>query len=88
MSSLTLSLEAAAYLQNADDGYGNIPRPFAKMVLDDNLQGAFDAIKKLSEEVAQLPGNLTTVATTFDDADGSFAKALTDLQEQLSKTGG
>ncbi|WP_433725296.1 hypothetical protein ACQP0C_29935 [Nocardia sp. CA-129566] len=39
MESSTLSLEAATYLGSADDGFGAIPRPFVKMVLDDNRTG-------------------------------------------------
>lgn len=79
MKSLTLSLEAATYLGAADDGYGEIPRPLVKRVLDDNHRNTIDVIRKLAEDVAVLPDKLRTVATTFEDKDGSFGKSLTEL---------
>ena len=88
MQSLSLSLEAATYLGNADDGFGLIPKPFARMVLDDNHRDTIEAIRKLAEDVAVLPDKLKTVADTFDDEDGEFGKSLTELRETIADAPG
>ncbi|MEU7765138.1 hypothetical protein AB0B25_08455 [Nocardia sp. NPDC049190] len=88
MHSLTLSLEAASYLGAADDGFGAIPRPWVKMVLDDDHRNTIDVIRKLAEDVAALPDKLITVATTFDDKDGAFGASLTELHGRIADASG
>ncbi|TQM25880.1 type VII secretion target [Nocardia bhagyanarayanae] len=88
MGSLDMSLEAATYLGNADDGYGAIPRPFVKMVLEDNHRNAIEVIRKLAEDVAVLPDKLRIVAETFQDQDGSFGKSLDELRETIAAANG
>ncbi|MFC9895443.1 type VII secretion target [Nocardia sp. NPDC127579] len=88
MESLTLSLEAATYLGNCDDGFGAIPRPFVKMIFEEKQTNTISAISKLSEAVSALPGKLKTVAETFNEKDADFSKALTALQEQIAESGG
>ena len=83
MKRLTLSLEAATYLGAADDGYGAIPRPWVKLVLDDNHRNTIDVIRKLAEDVAVLPDKLRTVATTFEDKDGEIGRSLIELRETI-----
>ncbi|MEV6323828.1 hypothetical protein AB0M45_21930 [Nocardia sp. NPDC051787] len=84
MKLLTHSLEAATYLGAADDGYGEIPRPWVKLVLDDNHRNTIEVIRKLAEDVAVLPGKLRTVATTFEDRDGAFHNALIELRDSIA----
>ncbi|MEU0505858.1 type VII secretion target [Nocardia sp. NPDC005998] len=88
MESLTLSLEAATYLGSADDGFGAIPRPFVKMVLDDNHTDTIAAIRKLAEDVSVLPDKLELVAETFDEKDGDFGRSLTGLRATIAATNG
>ncbi|MEV0250670.1 type VII secretion target [Nocardia sp. NPDC050712] len=85
---LDTALEAATYLGNADDGYGKIPRPVVSWLLDDNFEATVAAIRTVAENVAALPDKLETVATTFEDKDGSFGKALSELRETIGESGG
>ncbi|WP_431949957.1 hypothetical protein [Nocardia lijiangensis] len=88
IESLTLSLEAASYLGSADDGFGTIPRPLVKMVLDDNQRNTIEVLRKLGEDVAQLPDKLEVVAETFDDKDAAFGKSLGELREEIAAANG
>ncbi|WP_328410644.1 type VII secretion target [Nocardia sp. NBC_00403] len=88
LESMTSALEAASYIGAADDGFGSIPRPFVKMVIDDNQQGAVEAIRKLAGEVAELPDKLATVASTVEDYDKAFKRDLDELRATIGEKGG
>ncbi|MEU2254412.1 hypothetical protein ABZ540_14720 [Nocardia xishanensis] len=88
MESLTTCLEAASYLGAADDGFGSIPRPFVNMVLDDSHRNAIEVLRKLGDDVAQLPDKLKIVAETFDDKDAAFGKSLGELREEIAAANG
>jgi predicted translin family RNA/ssDNA-binding protein len=88
MESLTLSLEAAAYLGSADDGFGEIPRPFVKLVLDEKHRNTIEVIRKLAEDVAALPDKLDTVAAAFEGKDSAFGRSVTELRETIAEAPG
>jgi hypothetical protein len=71
-----LALQAATYIAAADDGFGAFPRPFVKMLLDDNHQGAVDAIAKLTREIDTVPGKLQANANAFEDGDKALGTSI------------
>ncbi|MEV0031049.1 type VII secretion target [Nocardia sp. NPDC050793] len=86
MGSVDECLEAATYLASADDGYGNMLRSLMTWIFEDNHRTTIEVIRKAGESTAQLPENLKTVATTFEDADGSFARKLQELQATIGES--
>lgn len=88
MESLRLSLEAACYLGDVDDGFGEIPRPLVQMVLAEKHRDTIAVIRKLAEDVAILPDKLTTVASAFEDKDGAFGRSVTELRATIAGASG
>ncbi|MET9210876.1 MULTISPECIES: hypothetical protein [unclassified Nocardia] len=88
MSKMTAALQAATYLGSADDGFGEIPRPFVEWIYDDDNETAIAAIRKLAESVSVLPGKLETVASTVEDVDGKFRASLDGLKAGIAESNG
>ncbi|NEW42590.1 hypothetical protein GV794_24775 [Nocardia cyriacigeorgica] len=82
------ALQAAEYLAAADDGFGMYPRPFVKMLLDDNHQGAVDAIRRVTSELAGVPGKLQSNADSFEAADNALGTTLGKTGQPLADSGG
>jgi hypothetical protein len=86
MGSLDKCLEAANYLTSADDGYGNWLRPAIKGLFDDNHRSTVEVIRAAGERTAAVPEKLKATATSFEDADGSFATTLQGLQAAIGNS--
>ncbi|WP_327149706.1 type VII secretion target [Nocardia sp. NBC_01329] len=85
MGSLDKSLEAANYLASADDGYGAWLQPLMAWLFEDNHQSIVELIRAAGERAAQVPEKLKATATSFEDADGSFATTLQGLQATIGE---
>lgn len=83
MTRTTAALEAATYIAAADDAYGAIPRPVVDWLLSDNHSSTVEAIRKMAEKVAEIPGKLTADADSFEIADGALSKTLEGLQTAI-----
>lgn len=77
---LATVLQAANYINSADDGYGVIPKPLVSWLLADSHDTTVQAIGKLDESVGAVPGKLAADADSFTGADSALASALEGLQ--------
>lgn len=82
------ALQAAEYLAAADDGFGMYPRPLVKMLLDDNHQGAVDAIRKITAELSAVPGKLESNAASFEGADKALGTTIGKAGRPIEDVGG
>ncbi|MEU4312520.1 type VII secretion target [Nocardia sp. NPDC024068] len=88
-SRLATVLQAANYINSADDGYGVIPKPLVSWLLADSHGATVEAIRKLDDTVGAVPGKLAADADSFAGADGALAKALEGMQTTVDgATGG
>lgn len=86
MGTLTNAVEAAAYLGNADDGYGWMVRSIVNSLLDDNNRGTVEAITKAAGETAEIPSKLGFVSDKFDEWDETWARTLDELRDAMQRT--
>lgn len=86
MGGLGQCLEAANYLAAADDGYGAWLQPLMAWLFEDNHQSNIELIRAVAERAAQVPEKLKATATSFEDADGSFATTLQGLQAAIGES--
>ncbi|MFE3445553.1 type VII secretion target [Nocardia sp. NPDC059180] len=82
------ALQAAEYLAAADDGFGMYPRPLVKLLLDDNHQGAVDAIRKVTTELSGVPAKLETNAASFESADKALGTTIGKTGRPIEDVGG
>ncbi|MFD4405737.1 type VII secretion target [Nocardia sp. NPDC058499] len=80
-------LEAANYLESADDGFGAYPRPIVAWLFDDNHRSTVEVIRAVAERATQVPEKLKSTAASFEDADGSLATTLQGLQATIGESG-
>lgn len=86
---LATVLQAANYINTADDGYGVIPKPLVDWLLNDSHTATVTAIGKLDETVGAVPEKLVADADAFAGTDSALAKALEGLQTTVDgATGG
>lgn len=86
MGSLDRCLQAANYLASADDGYGAWLQPLMTRLFEDNHRSNVELIRAVAERAAQVPEKLKATATSFEDADGSFATTLQGLQATIGES--
>ncbi|MFI1461160.1 type VII secretion target [Nocardia carnea] len=74
------ALEAAAYIAAADDGFGAIPRPIVSWLFADNHTATVDAIRKLADRLAAVPGMMNADADSFQNMDEALSTTLSGLR--------
>lgn len=78
------ALEAAAYIANADDGFGAIPRPLIKWLLEEGHNGTVQSLRVLADQVGAVPGKLGANADSFEGKDNDLARRLQDFRDAVA----
>ncbi|MBF6210405.1 hypothetical protein IU433_01220 [Nocardia puris] len=80
---LAQALEAAAYLAQADDGYGLLVRPYAQSILNPKHEDIVAGLRHYSAAVAALPQKLRQAADVFEEQDAARKGALDKQRAQI-----